>query len=134
MEYKDKIYFLEDVLDEYEKQGGDREAAKALYTYFLDKTMDKISNSDEVVFKIPKLGNLYHTVSSLHNIRRKLENTKKSIEKKENKSLADVNNRLYIVNGKIDKVDSLIKRAIENKVKNIWFFRKRFNPKGMKNG
>jgi len=134
MEYKDKIYFLEDILDEYEKQGGDREAAQAMYKYFLDRTLEKISNSDEVVFKIPKFGNLYYTISSLYNIKRKLENTKQSIEKKENKNLADVENRLYIVKGKINKVDSLIKKAIQNKVKNIWFFRKRFNPKGMKNG
>ena len=123
MEYKDKIYFLEDILDEFEKKGGDKEAAEAIYWYFLDKTLQEMSKTDNVVFKIPKFGNLYYTISSLH-----------GLKKKEPKPIAEIENVLYIVNTKLDKVDALVQKALDNKVKNIWFFRKRFNPKSIKNG
>jgi len=134
MEYKDKIYFLEDILDEFEKQGGDKEAAEAIYWYFLDKTLQEMSKTDNVVFKIPKFGNLYYTISSLHGLKKKVERELKYTKKKEPKTIAEIENVLYIVNTKLDKVDALVQKALDNKVKNIWFFRKRFNPKSIKNG
>ena len=134
MEYKDKIYFLEDILDEFEKKGGDKEAAEAIYWYFLDKTMQEMSKTDNVVFKVPKFGNLYYTISSLYGLKKKIERELKHIKKKEPKTIAEIKNTLYIVNTKIDKVDALVQKALANKVSNIWFFRKKFNPKGIKNG
>ena len=134
MEYKDKIYFLEDILDEFEKKGGDKEVAEAIYWYFLDKTMQEMSKTDNVVFKVPKFGNLYYTISSLYGLKKKIERELKHIKKKEPKTIAEIKNTLYIVNTKIDKVDALVQKALANKVSNIWFFRKKFNPKGIKNG
>ena len=58
MEYKDKIYFLEDILDEFEKQGGDKEAAEA-YTGTLINTQGCKTDSN-VVFKTPSLVILLH--------------------------------------------------------------------------
>ena len=134
MEYKDKIYFLEDVLDEYEKKGGDKEAAEAMYWYFLDKLSEEVKKSDEVVFKIPKFGNLYYTISSLHGLKQRFKRDKKHFEKKSEKKVADIQDNLYIVDSKIKKINHLVQRAIANKVNNIWFFRKRFNLKNVKNG
>lgn len=133
MAFDDKIYFLEDILDEYEKKGGDKEAAEAMYWYFLEQTTDKIINSDEVVFKIPKFGNLYFPISSLHNVKKRIKLRKAFVDKKNHKKLASIDKQLYIVDSKISKLDSLVQKAIKNKVKNIWFFRTRFYPKNIKN-
>ena len=92
MKFEDKIYFLSDILDEYEKRGGDRAAAEAMYWTLVDELIDDISNTDSVVYKISNFGTLYYTVDSLHNTingmerilnnnRYKNEDDKKNIEK-----------------------------------------------------
>jgi len=73
MSLEDKIYFIDDILDEYEKRGGDREAAEALYWTTREELVENISTTDGVVYKIDNFGNLYYPLSSLHNLINKVD-------------------------------------------------------------
>ena len=127
---EDKIYFIDDILDEYEKRGGDREAAEALYWTTREELLENISSTDGVVYKIDNFGNLYYPLSSLHNLINKVD---KVINKKGKFTEVWVK-RKQILKDKLENMSSLIDIARKNKVKNIWFFRKRFNQREIKNG
>ena len=134
MNFEDKIYFLNDILDEYEKRGGDRESAEAMYWTLVDEILEDISNTDSVVYKISNFGTLYYTIDSIHNSINGLERvlTSKKYKDEEDKKIIEKN--LSVFKKKLEKMSILIDRAKEQKLKNIWFFRKRFNPKLIKNG
>lgn len=130
MTLEDKIYFIDDILDEYEKRGGDREAAEALYWTTRDELVDHISNNDGVVYKINHFGTLYYTAASLNNL---LKQVTRVIDKKSKFQNTWVQ-RKQVLESKIKNMSSLIDKAKKNNVNNIWFFRKRFNPQKIKNG
>ncbi len=134
MKFEDKIYFLNDILDEYEKRGGDRAAAEAMYWTLVDELIDDISNTDSVVYKISNFGTLYYTVDSLHNTINGLERILNNNQYKNEDDKKNIEKNLSVFREKLEKMSILIDRAKEQKLKNIWFFRKRFNPKLIKNG
>tara|TARA_R100001460_G_scaffold104662_1_gene150555 strand:- start:2537 stop:2941 length:405 start_codon:yes stop_codon:yes gene_type:complete len=134
MKFEDKIYFLSDILDEYEKRGGDRDAAEAMYWTLVDELIDDISNTDSVVYKISNFGTLYYTVDSLHNTINGLERILNNNRYKNENDKKNIEKNLSVFRKKLEKMSILIDRAKEQKLKNIWFFRKRFNPKLIKNG
>jgi len=134
MKFEDKIYFLSDILDEYEKRGGDRDAAEAMYWTLVDELIDDISNTDSVVYKISNFGTLYYTVDSLHNTINGLERILNNNRYKNENDKKNIEKNLSVFREKLEKMSILIDRAKEQKLKNIWFFRKRFNPKLIKNG
>jgi hypothetical protein len=134
MKLEDKIYFLGDVLDEFEKRGGDREAAEAFYWTLLDELLEDISETDNVTYRIPNFGTLYYTLSSLHNSINMLQRVvdKGSYKNQEDKD--KIEKKLSIFKSKLERMSTLIEKAKKEKVNKIWFFRTRFNPKLMKNG
>ena len=134
MKFEDKIYFLSDILDEYEKRGGDRSAAEAMYWTLVDELIDDISNTDSVVYKISNFGTLYYTVDSLHNTINGLERILNNNRYKNENDKKNIEKNLSVFREKLEKMSILIDRAKEQELKNIWFFRKRFNPKLIKNG
>jgi len=134
MEFKDKIYFLDDVLDEYERRGGDRETGEAIYWYFHDTLKKDIEESDDIVYKIPNFGTLYFTQGSLYNIGQKLEGTINKYSHLRESDKQKINKRQDIVKSKLMRMRELIDKAVSLKVNNIWFLRNRFNPKNIKNG
>jgi len=134
MEFDDKIYFLDDILDEYERRGGDREIGESIYWYFHDTVKKDIENSDDIVYKIPNFGTLYFTQSSLYNIEHKLEGTINKYSHLRESDKQKINKRKDIVKSKLMKMRELIDKAVSLKVNNIWFLRNRFNPKNIKNG
>lgn len=134
MKFEDKIYFLDDVLDEYEKRGGDREAANLMYWHLHDKLKKDISKTDNIVYRIQNFGNLYFTVPSIHNLKNTLQRTLRKYPQMAHNEKDGINKKLNVVTKKIDKMDGLIKKSLSLGVNNIWFFRKRYNPKDIKNG
>ena len=134
MTFEDKIYFLSDVLDEYQKRGGDRDAAEAMYWTMLDELLEDISNTDSVVYRISNFGTLYYTLSSIHNAINSLEHILKEKKYRNERDEENVKKKLSVFRKKLETMSNLIDRARKEKVKNIWFFRTRFNPKLIKNG
>ena len=105
-----------------------------MYWTLVDELIDDISNTDSVVYKISNFGTLYYTVDSLHNTINGLERILNNNRYKNEDDKKNIEKNLSVFREKLEKMSILIDRAKEQNLKNIWFFRKRFNPKLIKNG
>lgn len=76
--FEDKIYFNEDILDEFEKRGGDREIGDRLLYFMTTEVDDLCRNTDEFVIGLDKLGYLFFEYWGL---RYMVERFKKLLEK-----------------------------------------------------
>jgi len=129
-----KIYFLEDILDEMVKDGWDKEQARAAYLYFKDELLNDIKTTDTVAYKLGSLGSLFFTISSIHNIKNravKLVNHAKKWNGVWHTPTEE--KKLAITMAKIDRINKLTQAAIDRGMRRILWFRTRFNPITIKN-
>jgi len=134
MEFEDKVYFLEDILNELEKDGFNKDMVREGYYLFRERLLKDLDTTDNLTYKLGTLGMLHFTLSSLTRLK---DWAKRIIEKGERegipeeiergkKKLTNIIQRKKLMNEKI-------KIAQEKGIKNIQFFRVRFNPKNIKN-
>ena len=124
--YEDKVYFLEDILEEFEAQGGNKELAKDLYEYYYKRLDNLNRKTDAIVFRIPKFGNLYHNLSTLLKFQYK---TNKSVESlSQGYRLDFYKKRLEVVESKITEIKKRITEAKQKGIKRIWFLWTKWKP------
>ena len=131
MKYDNKIYFLSDILDEFEKQGGNRELAEIMYEYNLDELRKYAYETDEVAFKLGTFGILHYTLSGINDVEKRLNIVLERGTNPPNEK--SINKRLATLDSKRSKIMKLTERADKFGVKKNFFKCIRFNPITIKN-
>ena len=127
--YTDKVWYIDDILDEFEKQGGNRELASAIYNYFREELIKDAETTDNLVYRIPKIGNLHYTISGMLKHKASMEETLKKFP-----DSASTKKRIQTMESKIKKFEETYKECKSNDFKKkILFFKVRFNQKNIKN-
>lgn len=129
--YEDKIYFLEDILDEMENDGYHREMVKQGYLYYMNKLREDIATTENVAYQIGTLGVFHLTLPSLKKLQI-LAQKRIDFPKREN-APEEGKKYLEIIQKKIDKIEGLNKRIKELGIKNNPFYKKRYNPRKILN-
>jgi hypothetical protein len=123
--YKDKIYFTQDLLEEFEKDGGNKELAKDLYDYFYTKLDQTNKKTDALVFRIPKFGNLYHNLTTLMKFD---VQTAKNVKRFEGKTKEQYKQRHEVIKSKLVEIRKRITEAHNKGIKRIWFLWRKWIP------
>jgi hypothetical protein len=132
--YEDKIYFLDDILDELEKDGVNREIAVAIYNHFREELIRDVGKTDNVAYKLGSLGTLYFTIKSLKGLNiRATKQYHKGKNSGNDKMKQGAIDKMNLIKAKRKKITKLITRAKEHNNLKILFFRTRFNPRAIKN-
>lgn len=130
--YENKLYFLDDVLDELEKDGYDREMVKETYNFFLNQLKKDISTTDSVAYSLGTLGKLYYSAYGVNSLKHK---SKGQIKHKEAKGGDATKEKKYleIMEKKHDRIENMLQTLKEKGVKKNLLYRRRFNFQSIKN-
>lgn len=134
MELEDKVYFLEDILDELEKDGYNKDMVREGYYLFRERLLKDLDTTDNLTYKLGTLGLLHFTVSSLTRLKGWAQ---RIVEKGEREGIPEEvergKHKLQNILQRQELIREKIKVAQEKGIKKIQFFRRRFDPKNIKN-
>lgn len=133
----DKLWFIDDILKEYAERYGEEEAAlaKDMYWWFVDELLYSLRHTNNVAFKIPKIGRINLTgytasnavIEAESNVLKSLNNHWHTPSQKEN---------LEWARGKVEEITRRKQEQTDQglRFKQHWLFIKRKPRKYLLNG
>lgn len=129
MKNDDKILFTEDVFDELQKKGYDRELVENFFKHFVTYLRESIRKTDNVAYFIRELGTFYLTLTGANYSLKELER-KTPIDDEKKKMIEKTIEGIQM---KKQRIQKNIKALKNNGNYAISYFDRIFNPKGIKN-